>query len=176
MTATATTVPVPLIGTVCGLPVALSVMLINALTGPVVVGLKVTPIWQLLPGATEAAHSGGNDGASGTRLNGAPTLTALRSKLAKPVLVTTTLCRGLVVLTLCAPKVSAAGAKAMPGTAAPLPVPVRAMLWGLPGALLMMVMAPLRAAAVNGVKVMLIGQVPPAMTGGVEIGQLVVKP
>ena len=63
----------------------------------------------------------------------------------------------------------------MPGTAAPLPVPVRAMVWGLPGALLTMVMAPLRAAAVNGVKVMLIGQAMPTASVLGDSGQLVVK-
>src|ERR1017187_8098181 len=48
--------PVPDRPTDCGLPVALSVRVIAAVRVPVVVGLKVTPIVQLVPAATELPH------------------------------------------------------------------------------------------------------------------------
>ena len=65
---------------------------------------------------------------------------------------------------------------AIPGTALAEPEPLSVMVCGEPGALLTMLMLPLSAATVSGVKVMLIAQVPPAATGGVEIGQVLVKP
>jgi hypothetical protein len=46
-------VPVPLSGTCCGLPAALSVTLTAALRVPLAVGLKVTLIVQLAPAASE---------------------------------------------------------------------------------------------------------------------------
>lgn len=45
-------VPVPLSGTCCGLPIALSVMLRAALRAPLAVGLNVTLIVQLAPAAS----------------------------------------------------------------------------------------------------------------------------
>jgi hypothetical protein len=45
--------PVPVNATTCGLPVALSVMEIEALRVPIPVGVKLTRIWQLAPTATE---------------------------------------------------------------------------------------------------------------------------
>ena len=100
----------------------------------------------------------------------------LKVRLAKPVLVTTTFCVALVVLTSNGPNASAAGARLMPGTAATVPVPVSPMTCGEPGALLTMVMLPVSAPAVSGVKVILIGQ---AMLTASELGlsgQVVVKP
>ena len=100
----------------------------------------------------------------------------LKVRFAKPVLVTTTRCTVLVEFTVCGPKASAAGARLMPGTAAAVPLPVRPMTCGEPGALLTMVMLPVRAPAVSGVKVILIGQ---AMLTASELGlsgQVVVKP
>jgi hypothetical protein len=49
-------VPVPERLTVCGLPLALSVMLTEAVRLPLAVGLKVTLMAQLLPAATELPH------------------------------------------------------------------------------------------------------------------------
>ena len=46
-------VPVPLSGTCCGLPAALSVTLSAALRVPLAAGLKVTLIVQLAPAASE---------------------------------------------------------------------------------------------------------------------------
>jgi hypothetical protein len=46
-------VPIPLSGTCCGLPLALSVMLNAAVRVPVAVGLKVTLVVQLAPAANE---------------------------------------------------------------------------------------------------------------------------
>ena len=51
-----TAVPVPERLTVCGLPLALSVMLTEAVRLPLAEGVKVTLIVQLLPPATELPH------------------------------------------------------------------------------------------------------------------------
>lgn len=48
--------PVPVSGTVCGLPVALSAMLMEAERPPAAVGVKVTLIEQLAAAASEAGH------------------------------------------------------------------------------------------------------------------------
>ncbi len=48
--------PVPERLTVCGLPLALSVMLTEAVRVPVAEGVKVTLIVQLAPAATELPH------------------------------------------------------------------------------------------------------------------------
>src|SRR5208337_4077367 len=53
---TAGAVPVPERLTVCGLPLALSVMLTEAVRLPLAVGVKVTLMVQLLPAATELPH------------------------------------------------------------------------------------------------------------------------
>src|SRR5215467_4237650 len=49
------TVPVPVSGTVCGLPLALSARLTLADRAPVAVGLKATPTAQFAPAASELA-------------------------------------------------------------------------------------------------------------------------
>ena len=54
------------------------------------------------------------------------------------------------------------------------PVPVSAMLCGEPGALLTMLMLPVRAVALSGVKVMLTGQAMPTASVAGPIGQLLV--
>ena len=53
---TTVVVPVPERLTVCGLPLALSVMLTEAVRLPLAAGVKVTLIVQLLPPATELPH------------------------------------------------------------------------------------------------------------------------
>lgn len=54
----ASTIPVPVSGTLCGLPVALSAMLILALRVPVAAGVNVTEIVQLAPAASVLGLSG----------------------------------------------------------------------------------------------------------------------
>ena len=53
---TTVVVPVPERLTVCGLPLALSVMLTEAVRLPLAAGVKVTLMVQLLPAATELPH------------------------------------------------------------------------------------------------------------------------
>ena len=53
VTVPATVAPVPLRATLCGLPVALSLMLSEALRVPAAAGVKVTAIAQLIPAASE---------------------------------------------------------------------------------------------------------------------------
>ena len=77
-----------------------------------------------------------------TRAKPAPvTVTPVMLRLANPVLVTITLCCGDVVLTTMEPKFTDAGRESDRGAATARPVPVNAMVCGLPGALLAMVSA-----------------------------------
>jgi hypothetical protein len=53
MTKSGTAAPVPESAIICGLPAALSVILIEPVRLPAAVGVNVTDIWQLLPAASE---------------------------------------------------------------------------------------------------------------------------
>src|SRR5437667_426111 len=84
--------PVPVMLTMCGLPAALSVMVIAPVRVPVAVGVKVTLMAQLAPAATDVPQ----------------VLVCMKSPLATmlvtlsaavPVLVSVTVCTALVVLT-----------------------------------------------------------------------------
>lgn len=144
--------PVPFNDTCCGLVVALSAMLRVAVSSPVAVGVNVTPIVQL---AFAAKVPVGLQGfvpllASAKLLLLSPVI----EKLVKltgpvPVFVTVTFCAGLVELTVCDAKVSDVGdtvTVAGPFTA----VPVNVTVCGLPVALSVNVIAPVRVPAAVG--------------------------
>ncbi len=78
-----------------------------------------------------------------------------------PVFVNVMLCAALVVLTFWPANVKVAGDKL---TADAIPVPVRPTVWGLPLALSVIVMAPVRVPVAVGVNVTLIVQFPLAAT------------
>lgn len=146
--------PVPLSATVCGLPVALSAMLKVATSSPVTVGVKVTPIVQLALAAKVpfGAHAF-------VPLTSAKLL-LLEPVIEKvpivtgpvPVLVTVTFCAGLVEFTGCEANVRLLGVTvtvAGPFTA----VPVNVTVCGLPLALSVKVIAPVRVPAAVGLNV-----------------------
>jgi hypothetical protein len=135
--------PVPLSATVCGLPVALSAMLSVATSSPVAVGVKVTPIVQLALAAKVPVG-----------LHALVPLASAKLLLLVPVieLVTVTLCAGLVEFTVCEAKVKLLGATvtvAGPFTA----VPVSVTVCGLPVALSVNEMEPVRVPAAVGLNV-----------------------
>jgi hypothetical protein len=146
-------VPVPLNDTVCGLPLALSVVEILPLRDPPAVGVKVTEIVHV-PAATIEAPQ---------------VLVWLKSPLAAmllmvsgadPVLVSVTVCATPLVFTNWLPKLRLVGAKDTAG--AVVPVPLSVTVCGLPPALSVIVTLPLRVPPTVGVKVTEIVHVPAA--------------
>lgn len=124
--------PVPLSATVCGLPVALSAMLSVATSSPVAVGVKVTLIVQLALAAKVPVGLHAFVSLASAKLL---LLVPVIEKLVKvtgpvPVLVTLTLCAGLVEFTGCEAKVRLLGATVT--VAGPAPVPVKTTVCGLP--------------------------------------------
>ena len=103
------------------------------------------------------------------------TVIEVRFRVARPVLVTVMLCV-LVEPMGTLPRFNVVAGTPMPGTAIAAPVPESEITCGLPGALLVMVTLPVSAATVSGVKVMLMLQFAAAVSGGVRIGQVLVKP
>ena len=81
---------------------------------------------------------------------------------AEPEFVTVTTCAALEVLSTWLAKVRLPGAKLIDGAA--VPVPVNAIVCGLPAALSVTVTVPVRAPATVGVKITVIAQVAPTAT------------
>ncbi len=100
--------PVPDKLTLCGLSELLSLMTRDALSGPVLSGLNVTPILHVAVGATLEPQ-----GADGVRRKSRELAPAMATELIVsaelPVLVKTTVCAGLVVPLTQLPKFRAAG-------------------------------------------------------------------
>ena len=108
-------VPVPVSGTVCGLPAALSVTFSVAVRVPVAEGLKTTDMVQLVPGVSVRPAQ------ASSVLKSRPAWlidTPLMNRFASPVLVTVTDCGALVVPTACEPNVSEVGVNVTAGAAA----------------------------------------------------------
>jgi hypothetical protein len=140
-------IPVPVNATDCGEPVALSVMVIAAVTAPAVVGAKCP--WmvqfapaarlepQLFPNANEAAPV-------------PVTLILLMVRVALPVLVNVTLCDALVAPTSTLPNGKLVADNET--VVAVAPVPVKATDCGEPVALSVIVMAAVMAPVAVGAK------------------------
>jgi hypothetical protein len=127
---------------------------------PDAVGSKNTPIEQLEPTATLLPQA-----LSGPKSAGlVATFVIVSGPL--PVFVNVTLCGKPEVPTYWLGKVKLGGDNARTG---PLPVPVNAMVWGLPGALSVTTTEALSLPNVVGVKVTLMAQLP---FGGMVVGQL----
>src|SRR6266478_4143176 len=130
------TAPVPVSGTVCGLPVALSATLTFALFAPVVVGANFTPTLQLALAAKLLAPKG-----QAAPLVGAPSVNCVGSvpvsvmlvmfSVAVPLLVIVTSVAAVLVAVRWLPNAMFVGASVMPGA---VPVPVRGTVCGLPAA------------------------------------------
>ena len=147
-------VPVPERVIVCGLSAALSEMVIAPVCCPAVVGVNVTLIVQLAPAATEMPQL--------LVCANWPLETMLvMLSDAVPVFFSVTDFAALVVFTRWLPKVRVEVDKLTTGA---VPVPERVTLWGLPVALSVTVIAPVRVPVAVGVNVTLIAQLAPAAT------------
>jgi len=136
-------VPVPLSGTCCGLPAALSVTVKFALRAPVVDGLNVRLTVQLAAAASELPQV---VAVSGKSAASAPVTAMLLIVIAvAPTLVSVTFSTGLVRPTAKVPKASGVGA-----SLAVVPVPLSGTCCGLPAALSVRLTAALRAPVAGG--------------------------
>src|ERR671930_910466 len=113
-------VPVPVSGTVCGLPGALSVRVNAADRVPESVGEKVIETLQLVPAASVRPEQPSLTSVKSSVLG---TAALLMNSPALPVFVTVIDCGALVVPTSCAAKVSDVGVKVTAGAAVGVVVP-----------------------------------------------------
>jgi hypothetical protein len=144
--------PVPESATVCGLPLALSAIVIDPASDPLDFGLKLTLIRQFFPAFSELPQVLVSE-----KLPLAAMLMPV--SVALPLLVRVTALVPLVVPTRWFPKLKLVGERLTAGAVdEEVPVPVKVMTWGLPPALSVMVMEPLRVPVVVGVKVTLMLQ------------------
>jgi hypothetical protein len=147
--------PVPLNATSCGLPVALSAMFNVALRAPAAPGVNTTLIVQLAAAAKVpvALHTV-PDAPAGSAKSPAfvPVIVnALKFTAAVLVFVTVTLNGALVVVNACDPNVKLLGVTVAVAVPA-VPVPVSVTVCGLPVALSVKVIAPVRVPAAVGLK------------------------
>jgi hypothetical protein len=161
MSVTAGWLPLPLSGTVCGLPGALSVTERLALRLPVALGLKLTEIEQLAPGARVEGESGQVFVCAKSPASAPVIPIELIVSAPLPELVRVTLCAELVVPTCCWPKLRLVGEKLTAGAVA-TPVPLSATVCGEAGALSVTETLAPRDPAALGVKVTEIEQLEPA--------------
>jgi len=140
--------PVPDRVTVCGLPLALSAIVSEAVRLPVAVGVKVTFTVMLLPGVTVI----GNEPAAKAKSPAfAPVIARLEVvRLAVPVLAMMMGVTALLVFTSWLPKLTATGLTPKTGA---MPVPLRGTLCGLPAALSVIDSETARLPLAAGVKV-----------------------
>jgi hypothetical protein len=136
-------VPVPLSGTCCGLPLALSVTVKFALRAPVADGLNVRLTVQLAAAARELPQV---VAVSGKSAASAPvTAILLMVSAVVPTLVSVTFLTALVKPTANAPKPRGVGE-----SLAVVPIPLSGTCCGLPAALSVMLTAALRAPVADG--------------------------
>lgn len=163
--------PVPLSVTMWGLPLALSVMVRLPARAPVVVGVMVTLMTQVL----EPAVADKVLGLMGHAV--APVLVAAKSPEAAmelivsgpvPELVSVTGMDALAVVTICGLKVRVLVERVTAGVGAGVPLPLRLTMCGLPLALSVTERLPARAPVAVGVNVTLMVHVfEPAVAGRV---------
>ena len=159
--------PVPERLTVCGLPLALSVMLTEAVRLPLAEGLNVTLIVQLALAATELPHV-----LVWTKSLALVPVSArlVMLKAALPVLLRVRVWAALVVPTDWLAKVRLVGER-LATPAVPAPVPERLTVCGLPLALSVMLTEAVRLPLAEGLNVTLIVQLALAAT---ELPQVLV--
>ena len=152
-----TAVLVPVTVTVCGVPGALSDSDKIAVREPRCVGVKVTPIMQLAPGASGLAQVlVWAKSAGSAPLKPIPVILSG----AVPSFVSVTDCAGLVVPMGCVAKVRLLGDRVAFGPEI-TPVPLKAICCGLPTTLSVMVTEAFRGPLRVGLKVTVIVQLPP---------------
>ena len=149
--------PVPDRVTICGLPLALSVTVIVPGWLPVAVGVNVTLMVQFAPAATDVPQ---------VLLCAYCVLAAMLVMLSAvlPMLLSVTVCGPLVVPDAWLPKLTLFEDRLTTGPAAAVPVPVKLTVCGLPAALSVMVIVPVRVPVAVGVNVTLIVQLAPTAT------------
>src|SRR3989475_10893965 len=166
--------PVPLSETVCGLPAASSVMFTVAARAPGAAGVNVNVKVQL---ADAAAHprAGGQGVVPEPATAKSPGLAPARVMLGRlsvavpPLVRVTVWARPLVVPTRWLPKATLFADNV---TAGAMPVPVRVIVCGLPGASSTMFSVALRIPVASGVKLTLIVQLAPGATEPAPLGQV----
>ena len=136
---------VPLSDTACGLAAALSVNVIDPVSVPAAVGVKVTEIVQLAP-------AGRLDGQAVVSAKLPEAAMPLIERAPAPVFVKVTVCAALVVPTVWLANVRLVGDKLIVGVAAAA-VPLSDTACGLAAALSVNVIAPVSVPAAVGVKV-----------------------
>jgi hypothetical protein len=148
--------PVPLNATICGLPVALSAMFSVAVNVPFPPGVNNTLIVQLAPAASVpvALHPELDVGCGTPKSSASAPLVVKPAKVTVAVLVfiTVTLSGALVVPTVCDPNVKLLGVT-VTVAAALVPVPVSVTVCGLPVALSVNVIVPVRVPVAVGLNV-----------------------
>lgn len=149
------TVPVPARETVCGLPGALSVTSTLPISVPETVGLKTTVILQLAPAATLAPQLL-------IWVKSPVTVTLATVSAEVPVFVRIRFFCLLDVKTTVVGNVRLVGEKLIPGP--PVPVPLRATVCGLLGAVSAKVRVAVRAPMLTGEKLTLTTQLVPEAT------------
>jgi len=154
-------VPLPLNDTLCGLPLALSVMVIAPLRVPTAVGVNITEIVQLAPTLRLFPQVF-------VWLKSPLARTLLIVRVVVPELVSVTFWALLLVPTCCEAKVRLVGDKPTPGA---VPVPLRETISGLSVALSVIVNDSFRTPVVAGLKLTIRVQLVPAAT---ELPQLFV--
>jgi len=152
-------VPVPDRLMVCGLFRALSVIVTAPVRVPIAVGVKVTVIVQFAPGATEAPQV--------VVFAKSPVAVILvMSSVPLPVFVSVTDCAALVVPTRTLPNLRLVVERPTTGAR---PVPVRLTDCGLPDALSVIVIAPVRVPEAFGVNVTLMVQLVPGFIVALQL-------
>jgi hypothetical protein len=177
--------PVPLNATICGLPVALSVILNVAFRAPFACGVNNTLIVQLAPAASvPVALQPALDEGSGTAKS--PAFAPLIVKPVKftapvPLFITVTLKGALVVVSACEPNAKLLGVtvNVPPVAGVPVPVNVTVVVCGvsLPALVYVTVTVPLSAPVAVGVNVTFTTQLEPSVLPPTRVsGQLFVSP
>jgi hypothetical protein len=126
--------PVPLKVTVCGEPLALSVIVRAPVRLPEAVGVNVTEMVQFAPAATELAQFC-------VSAKSPDALIEVMYSAAVPEFVSVIVCTTLVEVVICEAKVRVDGDNIIPGVGA-IPMPLKPTVWGEPVALSAMVSEP----------------------------------
>ena len=146
--------PVPVKGTVCGLPPALSVIVRFPERAPTAVGANVTLMLQFAPAARVAGLIGHAVPPVLVSAKSPEAAIELTVKAPAPVLVRVTGCAALVVVSNWPLKVILVGTSPTPGAVTD-PVPLRFTVCGLEVSLSVKVSVPVRKPAAPGLKVTL---------------------
>jgi len=154
--------PVPVRGTTCGLPVALSLIVIVPAIAPEIVGMNLTVIVHCAPALRVLPQLF-------VSLKSPPGTMLVMLKAADPVLVSFTVFDELVVFTCWALKVRLVGDRVTVVPPAVVPLPVRLITCGLPAALSLTLIVPGWLPVAVGVKVTLMEQLAPAATEAPQV-------